>query len=213
LKKDIDSFQVIPEIHRSFELCIAAVKLDGYVLRCIPDQLQSFEVCLAAVKQHDWALRFVKNQNYEICMAALKQHHHNVNSYIHCPCKKSFYYYNEVIYYKVDNNNNYIRKQIKDKNYHSPIEFVKDRELRYLLKEIEDKKLYDDPDIHDRCALINKLCTYFSFYFLSVYRAFGINVLPTPVIASNIGIYIFIMILYFSLIHFAIILLYLNLYL
>ena len=53
------------------EVCLAAVKQDGYALKYVKEQTP--EICMAAVQENGWALRYVKEQTPEICMEAVKQ--------------------------------------------------------------------------------------------------------------------------------------------
>ena len=58
------------------EICLAAVKNDGYALEYVSPENQTQEICLAAVKQDGYALRYVspENQTPEICLVAVKQY-------------------------------------------------------------------------------------------------------------------------------------------
>lgn len=56
------------------DLCLAAVRNNGYVLACLPGHRKTPEICLAAVENNGFALQCVpKNQLTEkICLAAIK---------------------------------------------------------------------------------------------------------------------------------------------
>jgi hypothetical protein len=53
------------------EICLEAVKQNGYALQYISNQTP--EICLEAVKQNGYAIHYVINQTPEICLAAVKQ--------------------------------------------------------------------------------------------------------------------------------------------
>jgi hypothetical protein len=52
------------------EICLSAVKHNGYVLEHIKNQTP--EICLAAVQKEGYALEYVKNRTPEICLAAVQ---------------------------------------------------------------------------------------------------------------------------------------------
>ena len=59
-------------IFQNEEICMAAVKEDGWALLYV--EHQNAEICMAAVKQAGFALQYVKEQTLDICMTAVKQH-------------------------------------------------------------------------------------------------------------------------------------------
>ena len=58
---------------RTPELCLEAVKADGYALACVPKAMRSESLCLAAVQSDGNALEFVPKRflTPEMCMAAV----------------------------------------------------------------------------------------------------------------------------------------------
>lgn len=58
--------------HQTLEICLAAVKRDGYALKFVKEQTP--EICMAAVKENGDALEDVKEQTQEICIAAVQNY-------------------------------------------------------------------------------------------------------------------------------------------
>ena len=56
-------------------VCLNAVRKQGWALQFVPEELKTPELCLAAVTQHAWALQFVPEElrTHEIFLAAVKQ--------------------------------------------------------------------------------------------------------------------------------------------
>ena len=69
VKKDGYALEYV--IEQTPEICIEAVKQDGRALEFVKEQTP--EICIEAVKQNGYALRFVKEQTPEICIEAVKQ--------------------------------------------------------------------------------------------------------------------------------------------
>jgi hypothetical protein len=59
-----------PNVVQTEEICMEAVKRNGYVLRHIHNQTKA--MCLEAVKQFGCALQHVHNQTYGICLQAVR---------------------------------------------------------------------------------------------------------------------------------------------
>ena len=58
---------------QSYELCLTAVRQDGYALKYVQNEFKTYDLCLAAVQQDGMALEFVLVQNKEICLAAVRR--------------------------------------------------------------------------------------------------------------------------------------------
>jgi len=68
-----DNGQFLTYIHnQDLNVCLIAVKRDGYNLRYV--KIQTPDICLAAVKENGCSLQFVHQQTPTICMTAVKQH-------------------------------------------------------------------------------------------------------------------------------------------
>jgi len=63
-----------PPEHRTPEICLAAVKEDGWNLLWVPNQQVTQELCLAAVRQVGGSLLWVSPEllTPEICLAAVR---------------------------------------------------------------------------------------------------------------------------------------------
>lgn len=64
-------FEIKCVIDQTEELCLFAVRRNGYVLQYVKEQNES--ICLEAVKQDGYALQYVKEQTESICLEAVKQ--------------------------------------------------------------------------------------------------------------------------------------------
>jgi hypothetical protein len=53
------------------EICVAAVKHDGWALEYVTEELRTAEICLEAVKQEGGALSYVPEELQEQVKAAL----------------------------------------------------------------------------------------------------------------------------------------------
>jgi hypothetical protein len=65
----------VPDEIKTPELCIAAVKQNGFALEFVPKDLMTTEVCLAAVYRYGCALEYVPEslKSAEMCLAAIRQ--------------------------------------------------------------------------------------------------------------------------------------------
>jgi hypothetical protein len=68
-------FRIIPPELKTPEMCMAAVKQDGYALVWVPNELRTPDLCLVAIKQDGDALRYVPNKlkTPDLCLAAVTQ--------------------------------------------------------------------------------------------------------------------------------------------
>ena len=67
-----------PVVNRSNAKCLLAVGQDGLLLQHVPPPHRTFEVCIAAVRQNWRALKYTPEQlmiqnDYEICLTAFEQ--------------------------------------------------------------------------------------------------------------------------------------------
>ena len=64
----------VPEELRTYELCLTSVKTRGLAIESVPKELRTPELCLAAVKNNGYALRHVPEElrTYELCLTAVK---------------------------------------------------------------------------------------------------------------------------------------------
>lgn len=90
---NISVITYVPYECLSADLCLEAVKQNGYVLEDIPSEFLTTDICLEAVKQESNAIKYVppQHQTREVCLAALAHghgHHRETTLYI---SKKSFY--------------------------------------------------------------------------------------------------------------------------
>jgi Domain of unknown function (DUF4116) len=60
-----------PNVVQTEELCMEAVKQNGYALEYV--RRQTVDICIEAVKQNGLALQYVKNRTRTICIEAVKQ--------------------------------------------------------------------------------------------------------------------------------------------
>ena len=69
------ALQYVPGNLRTEQLCLIAVKQNGFALQDVPKQLRTEQVCLEAVKQDGDALCFVPEhlRTEHICLEAVKQ--------------------------------------------------------------------------------------------------------------------------------------------
>jgi len=69
------AFAHVLEELRTAELCLEAVKKNGYVLKFIPEELKTAELCLEAVKSNGYGLNYVpdKLKTAEMCREAAKK--------------------------------------------------------------------------------------------------------------------------------------------
>jgi hypothetical protein len=67
--------QHVPEYLHTPEICLEAVKNDGYALEHIRSDLRTLEICLAAVKTNGRVLEYVpvRLRTAEVCWIAIKQ--------------------------------------------------------------------------------------------------------------------------------------------
>jgi len=75
-RKKREVIEMMPEHLKTKQFYYDAVRLDGDLLFCIPVQDRIPEICLAAVKQDGYAIQYVPKillQVYDICLAAVKQ--------------------------------------------------------------------------------------------------------------------------------------------
>jgi DNA gyrase subunit A len=74
-QKGIGAFVLFPAKRKTAELCLEAIKLEGWALKYVPAQLKTAELCLEAVKQNGKALEYVPNELkiLELCLEAVKQ--------------------------------------------------------------------------------------------------------------------------------------------
>ena len=72
---EYNNLEYISDKLKTPEICLAAVKQDGWQLQFVPDKLKTPEICLAAVKENGRALHFVPTEliTPEICLAAVEQ--------------------------------------------------------------------------------------------------------------------------------------------
>jgi len=70
-----EAFKHIPEDLKTVELCLEAVKQNGWELEFVPEDIKTAELCLEAVKQNGWALKFVPEnlKTTELCFEAVKR--------------------------------------------------------------------------------------------------------------------------------------------
>lgn len=71
VQKDGLAIKHIPSKYQTNELCMTAVKQNGWALRYVEEQTP--EICLEAVKKNGLALKYVEDRTTEICMEAVKQ--------------------------------------------------------------------------------------------------------------------------------------------
>ena len=55
------------------EMCMSAVQQNGTALEYVPNNFITNEICIAAVQKDAWALKYVKEQTPEICLLAIKE--------------------------------------------------------------------------------------------------------------------------------------------
>ena len=65
------SLGLIPSKYKTKEICLEAVKQNGWELEFA--EKQDREICLEAVRENGWALKFVEKQDREICLTAIKE--------------------------------------------------------------------------------------------------------------------------------------------
>lgn len=53
------------------EICLAAVKRDGYALEFVKEQTE--EICIEAVRQNCYSIQFVENQTFKTCAEFLNK--------------------------------------------------------------------------------------------------------------------------------------------
>ena len=62
---------IIGNLPQTIDNCVAAVTVDGMVLRVIKPENQTEQICLLAVKNHGYALQFVQVQTPDIIRTAV----------------------------------------------------------------------------------------------------------------------------------------------
>ena len=69
------ALQYIPEEHRSYDMCLHAVKQCGWTLQFVPEEHRSYDLCLSAVEQNGGTLKYVpmEHRSYDLCLSAVQQ--------------------------------------------------------------------------------------------------------------------------------------------
>jgi len=72
---DGDMLKYVPDALRTPEICFAAVQRNGQAFKDVPDALRTPEICLAAVGQSGYALKYLPEalRTPDICLAAVRQ--------------------------------------------------------------------------------------------------------------------------------------------
>jgi hypothetical protein len=70
INKYPEAFEYVED--KTPEICKEAVQLDGMLLKYIPEEKQTYELCIDAVKSNGFALQFSKFKNAQICLEAVK---------------------------------------------------------------------------------------------------------------------------------------------
>jgi len=108
----------IPEIFTE-EVCLQAVKQNGYAIKYLTDEQRTTEVCLAAVKQNGCAIQYLINtqRTPEVCLAAVEQEGYAIQYLTdkqRTPevCLAAVNQYSDSIEYLTDEQREYITKRI-----------------------------------------------------------------------------------------------------
>ena len=69
------AFKVMPEKLIDREMCLAAVKSEGYAIKYVPEKFKDCEMCQEAVKREGVALEYIPENfcDREMCLTAIKQ--------------------------------------------------------------------------------------------------------------------------------------------
>ena len=126
VQNDGEALQYVPSEYQTEELCMTAVKQNGYALEYVKNQTE--EICMEAIKQNGWALKYVEEQTPEICLEAVKQ--------------------NEIALQFVKNQTPEICLAAVKQN-HFALSSIKDRELaKKIENELIESKLFKETDTY-----------------------------------------------------------------
>ena len=89
---DLKDYFFIDKI-KDYDICLEAVKGNGFAIDNVPRKHRTYNLCLEAVKNNGRVLKYIpmKHRDYKMCLEAVKQNRHSI---IHVPKKykvKDFY--------------------------------------------------------------------------------------------------------------------------